>query len=990
MRTIRIRLSCSLLIGAVGAANAYEPLTHADITASAVAASQLAKDPKLLQALGIEETQKFPNGKGVNGTVAEIVQDGARFEDDGIRAGNHFYDPLNPERVPAPIFTVSPKWAIDGEGDADTIKFSFRAARSYMFDALTDRVASFREQRFGLMFRSIGHVVHHLQDMAQPQHTRSDVHCDIELCKFIGQFAPSLYEKFSVRPEVRSTLTLTGYAAVYGGEDRALSSPMMFWHTADGKGIADYTNRGFVSARTNFDRPGLYPSPVYNPANESPGDLAELCSAEAAAGRPCDNPDASGVITFHGTEVEDRLRPLEWSFNTRTSSSSIFDPDLVNAGLPPTFSLNRFNFYAAHDLLIPRAVGYSAGMINYFFRGKIDLVPDPSPPDGNPRFLIQNLGTEPMNGTFEIYYDAADGNRYPVRDANRQELRFQTTEDLLPGQNLPIAAFAAPTEPAPKLPLTYMLVFRGSMGEEKAAPGEIGAVAAKLVTARAGGLYLLGEDASGNPVTMKVDGKGLRVIRGFDATGAFVQDDKEFDPFENGVPTQNPSRVVPQAHQMKQVTFQPLVTGDFSYNVVSVSVGDATAPVINGLVSPSTPLAYVFDSSQNRYVPKGSGVSWLATSPLGEFTFSLAPNFAADGGTLRFTRKFKDASGIEQMTTGEVVLPPLTFPFSHGDYNGFQFGSLVVSGDGLKLSGLKPASPVGDSSRIDHSHLVISLSDPPTLSLAGDGSTLHTLRENVTIRNTRIPQSITRNGTTLVLCTNIDSEAVNVLLSSSEKFYVGYINNVLQTYTRTIEDAKGGYQVETVECSVSVQDVPFPPPEDRQAVVGSVTTANAGSSGNSARFGFSFQEGGLSFDNLTANDFANTCSQEIALGALVYDSQTRLGFVGGTPVRNCTPSTVVRRDSITTLVRAITSKADHALTTFQGESAPSPATLRFRGVDLGVREYVGDSSPVGELFFATSDLSTVIHEPRTGGAMPRIQRGDIPANVVKLLAVIWL
>ncbi|MBL0037922.1 MAG: hypothetical protein IPP36_03950 [Nitrosomonadales bacterium] len=43
------------------------------------------------------------------------------------------------------------------------------------------------------------------------------------------------------------------------------------------------------------------------------------------------------------------------------------------------FSLNRFNFHTAQSLLIPRAVGYSAGLINYFFRGKMQIS---LPPDG--------------------------------------------------------------------------------------------------------------------------------------------------------------------------------------------------------------------------------------------------------------------------------------------------------------------------------------------------------------------------------------------------------------------------------------------------------------------------------------------------------------------------------------------------------------------------------------------------------------------------------
>lgn len=67
-----------------------------------------------------------------------------------------------------------------------------------------------------------------------------------------------------------------------------------------------------------------------------------------------------------------------------------------------------------HGFLIPRAVGYSAGLINYFFRGKIDFLPDPQNSDA---YVIKNLSPEAMKGSFTLYYDADDALRYPVPGA---------------------------------------------------------------------------------------------------------------------------------------------------------------------------------------------------------------------------------------------------------------------------------------------------------------------------------------------------------------------------------------------------------------------------------------------------------------------------------------------------------------------------------------------------------------------------------------------
>ena len=85
------------------------------------------------------------------------------------------------------------------------------------------------------------------------------------------------------------------------------------------------------------------------------------------------------------------------------------------------------------------------------------------------------------------------------------------------------------------------------------------------------------------------------------------------------------------------------------------------------------------------------------------------------------------------------------------------------------------------------------------------------------------------------------------------------------------------------------------------------------------------------------------------------------------------------------VTRALTGKAADAIT----HSRTSPADSyrwQFRGTDITGHSYAADASPLGEVFFALSDLSVVIHEPITG-RMPKIQ---IPTNVVKLIAALWM
>ena len=47
--------------------------------------------------------------------------------------------------------------------------------------------------------------------------------------------------------------------------------------------------------------------------------------------------------------------------------------------------------------LLPRAVGYSAGLLNYFFRGTIGIELDQNSPD---EAVVENLSSERMTGIF--------------------------------------------------------------------------------------------------------------------------------------------------------------------------------------------------------------------------------------------------------------------------------------------------------------------------------------------------------------------------------------------------------------------------------------------------------------------------------------------------------------------------------------------------------------------------------------------------------------
>src|SRR6266851_9394821 len=471
MKSLQTAAACALLLTSFST-SAYEILTHRAMSLAAARASILNQpSEQLLTSLGLKESigdqgETFRNSTGLEKTIENLFQDGAEFEDNFPRPRHHFYDPIN--NRPLTIFGIqvgrtSPDWALEDGGQITGIlgigaqEFSFADARNYLLKALTSPSENDRNNNFGLMFQTLGQVIHHLQDMAQPQHVRNDAHLD-NLSLFglenINPFAiPSRYEKWTDINDVRSALPFTGYAPTYSANDpNTFNVARNLWHTPGGKGIADFTNRNFVSAGTNFDKPGLFASPVLDEGNKTERDIQQLC---ADANPPCRNANLTGTITFYGNPVDDRYSGGPPVNNPFASSLSIFDRDLTKAGQSRIFTLNRFNFSAAHSFLIPRAVGYSAGLINYFFRGKIDFVADPNP--ANPGgFLIKNLGPEPMKGKFALYYDDRNGERHPVPDAGGSALVWDTTVLLASasgllnaGANLPVPGFTPPTTPAP-------------------------------------------------------------------------------------------------------------------------------------------------------------------------------------------------------------------------------------------------------------------------------------------------------------------------------------------------------------------------------------------------------------------------------------------------------------------------------------------------------------------------------------------------------------
>ena len=335
---------------------------------------------------------------------------------------HHFFDPyfnrpLNVDKLY--LIEPDPRKSVDwGLGVRDSFanpnleesprrnRFTIFDAREAMFRALTLKAytngmpadvspeaspaikEALRQKYWTTAFRALGNVLHLNQDMAQPQHTRNEVHSGIKCFEAACPTGhTSVYEKyinsralkvgtFDSRAPFKVTVDITPpvlpLATAYVVP--SFSRYQDYWSTAPkdpdvgGKGLADYSNRGFFTAAKNFGH-SEYPWP----SNDARDYRIRTILPTRWEGSPL--ADATPVQMYYG-DVRDKLLDIKTS-DVPLTTYGLWDQFLMKKSAKPKYSLNRLNYDAMADLLLPRAVAYSAGLINFFFRGVIDIgLPD--------------------------------------------------------------------------------------------------------------------------------------------------------------------------------------------------------------------------------------------------------------------------------------------------------------------------------------------------------------------------------------------------------------------------------------------------------------------------------------------------------------------------------------------------------------------------------------------------------------------------------------
>jgi len=383
----------------------------------------------------------------------EWVAQGARDEDSPWnRTLHHFYDPYRDRGLTDTVYGVpvrgerAPDWALEDSSDLLLQHHSFKDARQAFYGGLTlaDRVT--RERELGHTFYALGHVIHLIQDVSVPEHARNDAHLTGSPDKsFLEEYLEQLVREFS----------LTGLKLPTAGMPMPKLPRELFVNPA-GTGIAQFANANFVSSDTNFAEArtgatgGEYPSPVLDLARR---DTAPLGTCKDTT-QPVPPP---GSLTFFANAMWDQVSPDPANptllVNPRMTTYSVFDEYLKRRRKSLIFSLNCYTVDAAAAILLPRAVSYSASLLDYFFRGR------PTAIFGEGTFRVVNRTSdarraEVMDGRFELYRDDTGGQR-----------QLLASWTLRVDPNRASGPLAVPLLPDGDLS-RCILVFRGTLGAE--------------------------------------------------------------------------------------------------------------------------------------------------------------------------------------------------------------------------------------------------------------------------------------------------------------------------------------------------------------------------------------------------------------------------------------------------------------------------------------------------------------------------------------------
>jgi len=286
------------------------------------------------------------------------------------RSPRHFHTPLRDPWDQAGLNLLgiqvqsSVHWA-QNPNQSPGKKASWKDARDAYYSALTGRTKAKREGAWADTFQILGQLMHLVGDLGSTAHTRNDSHLlgdGFETFMADPLNRPLIAGFQGIDPSVLHQPTADPFATVpvariwdtdtYNGTNPEVTTET----TTNGAtiGLAEFTSANFFSddtiTRQAFTDPVL-PLPAID--RLSPG--------------PVDFYPPTGNRRQYLSKLGEGVAPI--THMVAEGIFSRFTPPFVRRHV-----LDDLVYQDYAQILLPRAIGYSAGLLNYFFRGRMELM----------------------------------------------------------------------------------------------------------------------------------------------------------------------------------------------------------------------------------------------------------------------------------------------------------------------------------------------------------------------------------------------------------------------------------------------------------------------------------------------------------------------------------------------------------------------------------------------------------------------------------------
>jgi hypothetical protein len=336
------------------------------------------------------------------------LRDGSTIEDiPDCRAVNHFHNPLlswnqsGMSDAPWYVNTYCTSWSpyfsnitwatgfLTAPPNGQKATFStdpgyapntWDYARLAYFWALTADSKDMREHNFAVTFQALGKVLHLLQDVSVPAHVRNDFSSHLTFTGFCDPFGVCYYINLFTwfnNPFEYYVLAYNNLIDTAGSSPPTFQNPLLtdFWDTGQysganpskslSQGLAEYTNANYFSNETipnnNPSTGHVFPFPVLDSVNY------QICEDYEPYGTNTRKYISREVVCPPVTEA--RTVDHFAAVSLKNKAQLITNGNI--ASLKLELDDNVHNTYAKN--LLPPSIGYSAELLNYFFRGRMEV-----------------------------------------------------------------------------------------------------------------------------------------------------------------------------------------------------------------------------------------------------------------------------------------------------------------------------------------------------------------------------------------------------------------------------------------------------------------------------------------------------------------------------------------------------------------------------------------------------------------------------------------